>query len=158
TEMEWLRHLYDVWRQATAQRGVEVPSFDAFWEEGHVEIAAPDEPFVMMGDFRADPVGRPLNTPSGRIEIFSEKIAGFGYDDCPGHPAWLEQVEWLGSRAAQDWPLHMMSNQPRTRLHSQMDNGGVSKASKIAGREPVWINPADALARGITDGMVVRVF
>src|SRR3546814_2943615 len=39
-----------------------------------------------------------------------------------------------------------------------MDNGGVSKASKIAGREPVWINPADALARGIGDGMVVRVF
>src|SRR3546814_11639312 len=46
TEMEWLRHLYDLWRQATAQRKVEVPSFDEFWAEGHVEIAVPDEPFV----------------------------------------------------------------------------------------------------------------
>ena len=26
---------------------------------------------------------------SGKIEIFSQRIAGFGYADCPGHPAWL---------------------------------------------------------------------
>jgi len=157
-EMGWLRHIYDVWRQLAARRQVEVPSFDAFWEEGHVEIPAPAEPFVMMGDFRADPAERPLNTPSGRIELYSEKIASFGYDDCPGHAVWLEPVEWVGSEVAKDYPLHMMSNQPRTRLHSQMDNGGVSRKAKIQGREPVWINPADALARGITDGMVVRVF
>jgi biotin/methionine sulfoxide reductase len=25
-------------------------------------------------------------TPSGRIEIFSEEIDSFGYDDCAGHP------------------------------------------------------------------------
>ena len=27
-----------------------------------------------------------LATPSGRIELYSERIAGFGYDDCPPHP------------------------------------------------------------------------
>ncbi len=31
-----------------------------------------------------------LRTPSGKIEIFSETIDSFGYEDCPGHPAWLE--------------------------------------------------------------------
>ncbi|NIP72913.1 MAG: hypothetical protein GWO16_07715, partial [Gammaproteobacteria bacterium] len=56
----------------------------------------PDTPFVALGDFRADPAAHPLGTPSGRIEIFSETIAGFGYDDCPGHPAWMEPLEWLG--------------------------------------------------------------
>ena len=39
-----------------------------------------------------------------------------------------------------------------------MDPGPVSRASKIAGREPIRINPADAAGRGIGDGDVVRVF
>ena len=41
------------------------------------------------------PTATPLRTPSGKVEIFSETIDGFGYDDCPGHPAWLEPAEWL---------------------------------------------------------------
>lgn len=155
-EMEWLEHLYNVARQLAARKKVELPSFEAFWKEGHVEVARPTEPYTMFGDFRADPENRPLNTPSGKIEIFSERIAGFGYDDCPGHPKWLEPVEWLGAKG--DYPLHLISNQPRTRLHGQLDNGGVSKASKIRGREPIWIHPADAEARGIKAGDIVRVF
>jgi len=43
-------------------------------------------------------------------------------------------------------------------LHSQYDNGGYSLASKVSGREPVWINPDDAAARGISDGDIVRLF
>src|SRR5205814_10578370 len=34
---------------------------------------------------------RSLNTPSRRIEISSDTIALFGYDDCPAHPAWLDR-------------------------------------------------------------------
>ncbi len=52
----------------------------------------------------------------------------------------------------------MISNQPTLRLHSQLDNGPLSRTGKIAGREPLWINPADAAARGIAHGDVVRVF
>ena len=37
--------------------------------------------------FRRDPEPRPLPTPSGKIEIASATIAGFGYADCPGHPS-----------------------------------------------------------------------
>ena len=158
SEEEWLRHLYNVWKQLVARRGVEVPSFDAFWEQGHVEVPAPAVPYTLFGDFRHDPDARPLNTPSGKIEIYSERIAGYGYDDCPGHPVWLEPVEWLGSEKARDYPLHMISNQPRTRLHAQLDNGGVSRSSKIQGREPMWIHSDDAASRGIEDGSVVRVF
>jgi len=158
SEMEWLRHMYDVARQQAAQQKVEMPDFDTFWEAGHVEFSEPDAPFVMFGDFRADPEKHRLNTPSGRIEIFSEKVASFGYDDCAGHASWFEPIEWLGSPKAQVWPLHMVSNQPRTRLHSQTDNGSVSRAAKIKGREAMWINPADAAARGIADGEVVRVY
>jgi biotin/methionine sulfoxide reductase len=157
-EDDWLRHLYDRTRQRAAERDVTLPSFDTFWSEGHVEVPRPDDPFVMFADFRADPDRHPLSTPSGRIEIFSDQIDGYGYDDCPGHPAWLEPVEWLGGDVAARYPLHMISNQPRTRLHSQMDNGKISRESKVQGREPVWINPSDAAARGLADGDIVRLF
>ena len=67
------------------------------------------------------PTAHPLPTPSGRIEIFSATIAGFGYADCPGHPVWLPPTRSAG-RAAH--PLQLVANQPATRLHSQLDFGG----------------------------------
>ena len=158
SEMEWLRHLYGIARERAGERLVEFPEFDDFWEQGHVEIPAPEKPRVILEDFRADPAGRALDTPSGKIEIFSKTIDGFGYEDCPGHPAWLEPVEWLGGKEAAHHPLHMISNQPDTRLHSQMDSAGVSRESKIRGREPVRMHPQDAAARGIADGDIVRIF
>ena len=74
----------------------------------------------MFADFRRDPDAHPLKTPSGRIEIFSETVAGFAYEDCPGHPVWLAPPEWLGT-TDDTYPLHLLCNQPRTKLHSQLD-------------------------------------
>ena len=52
----------------------------------------------------------------------------------------------------------MVSNQPLTRLHAQMDHSKISRESKIQGREPVRLNAEDARARGIAEGDVVKVF
>jgi biotin/methionine sulfoxide reductase len=156
-EMEWLRHIYDVARQQAAAQKLELPDFDSFWETGHYEFPRPTQPVVMMESFRDDPDAKPLKTASGKIEIYCETIAGYGYDDCPGHPVWLEPAEWLGAEKAREFPLHLISNQPGTRLHGQLDSGPLSRAAKIAGREPVWINPSDAAARGLGDGDVVRI-
>ncbi len=158
TEMEWLRHLYDVGRQQLAQLEVEMPDFDTFWERGHLEFPPDPAPRGMLTDFHADPVANPLATPSGKIEIFSETVDSFGYDDCPGHATWIEPRERLGSERAEVYPLHMVSNQPKTRLHSQLDLGPVSRATKISDREPMLINPVDAAARGLKDGDAVRIF
>jgi len=54
--------------------------------------------------------------------------------------------------------MHLIANQPSTRLHGQLDVGAASLGSKVRDREPILINPADATARGIADGDVVRVF
>ncbi len=153
-EMGWVRHLYGLARQRAASFELELPDFETFWEEGDVRLpSAPEQ--ILLDSFRLDPERNGLRTPSGRIEIASERIASFGYDDCPGHPAWLEPAEWLGTAA--EYPLHLISNQPRTRLHSQYDHGSVSGASKIAGREPLSIHPDDAASRGVVDGDVVRL-
>jgi len=154
----WLRHLYDLARERARKVDIELPAFEAFWSEGYVEIPRPDEPPVMLRNFRADPAAHPLPTPSGKIEIFSATIASFGYDDCLGHPAWFEPAEWLGSPLAQRYPLHLISHQPATRLHSQYDHGTVSRAAKIREREALTMHPQDAAARGIEAGDVVRVY
>ncbi len=157
-EMQWLRHMYEVARGQVGAHGLETPDFEEFWQAGHIEFPAPEEPPILFAAFRADPKADALKTPSGKIEIFSETIAGFGYDDCPGHPTWLEPVEWLGSNKVAAYPLHLISNQPSTRLHSQLDCATVSRGAKVADREPIWLHPNDAAARAISDGDVVRVY
>lgn len=154
----WIEHAYDLCRSKARTQNVDLPEFDKFWKHGFVEVPAPDEDFVLFGDFRADPVAHPLRTPSGRIEIFSETIAGFGYENCPGHPVWLPPKEWHSAKAAERFPLHMISNQPSTRLHSQLDDAKLSRESKVAGREPILINSIDAASRRIENGDTVRVF
>jgi biotin/methionine sulfoxide reductase len=157
-ENSWLRHLYENCRHSAGANAAALPDFDTFWKTGYLEIPAVSEEYVLFGDFRADPDQHKLRTPSGKIELYSEKIAAFGYDDCPPHPTWIEPWEWLGGKDARAYPLHLVSSQPRDRLHSQMDCGPVSAGGKIAGRQAITIHPADAKARGINAGDVVRVY
>ncbi|GAS95381.1 molybdopterin oxidoreductase [Mycolicibacterium canariasense] len=154
TARQWLVHMYEKW---AAGLDFAAPSFDQFWADGALRL--PTEPgLTLLSDFRADPHTHRLNTPSGRIEIFSADIDGFGYADCLGHPAWFEPQEWLGGARAATFPLHLLANQPASRLHSQLDTGALSQQSKVAGREPIRMHPEDAAERGLADGDVVRVF
>jgi len=157
-EMAWLRHLYDGWCSRVADDGGSAPPFEEFWANGFLDVPGVDDDLVLFRQFRADPERTPLGTPSGKIEIFSATIDGFRYTDCPGHPTWLEPAEWLGAPLAERYPLHLIANNPTARLHSQLDVGAFSQSTKVRGREPIRIHPADAAARGIRSGDVVRVF
>ncbi|MBA2279980.1 MAG: molybdopterin-dependent oxidoreductase [Actinomycetota bacterium] len=161
TARDWVAHLYEEFRDRCANHRtvpIEQPPFEDFWAAGECRLPISSDSHTLFDRFRADPEEHRLPTPSGRIELFSATIDGFGYDDCPGHPAWLEPEEWLGGARAASFPLHCIANQPSSRLHGQLDAGAHSQASKVAGREPIRIHPADAGARGIDDGDVVRVF
>lgn len=159
SEMEWIEQLYQETRARGIEHGLLMPAFQEFWAGEQLTLVnqLKDTPFALER-FRTDPDAHPLPTPSGKIEIFSEVVAGFGYKDCLGHPAWFAKDEWLGSPLARRFPLHLVSNQPRTRLHSQLDHGPASRSAKIKGREPVRITSSDASARGIGDGDIVRIF
>jgi len=154
---EWQRRIYEETKERAKAMEIEMPDYAEFRRDGWFRVDRPTEPTIMLREFRADPSAHPLATPSGRIEIFSETVAGFGYDDCLGHPAWMPPFEWLG-KADRRFPLHLISNQPETKLHSQLDHGSHSRAAKIEGREPVRIHPRDAAARGLANGEIVRIW
>lgn len=158
-EMGWLRSFYDAARQQADARGLSMPDFDTFWnEEGILEFEVNPGDSVHVSEFRDNPALNPLGTPSGRIELYSETIAGYEYDDCPPHPTWMEPVEWVGGAMADQYPLAVVSKHNFHRIHSQMDNTWIRDLYKVADREPLFLNPEDASARGIATGDVVRVF
>lgn len=155
---EWLSHLYNKFRKDSKQKGVDIPDYDELREKNWIDLPVRGAEFSVtpFADFRKNPESSPLKTPSGKIEIFSDTIDGFNYDDCPAHPTWLPPTEWLGSDAAELFPLHMVSPQPGDKLHSQME----CAIADIPGQRPtpITLNPIDAEQRHIHTGDVVRVF
>ncbi|NCB82477.1 MAG: twin-arginine translocation signal domain-containing protein [Bacilli bacterium] len=154
TVMEHLKKFYE------ASDAAKVKSFEDFWKEGFAKFEIPESAykFVRHSAFRSDPIKNPLKTESGKIQIFSEKYANFGYVDFKGHPTWFEPAEFLGSKEAATYPLHMLSPHPTYRGHSQLDNSWLTTLYKVQGREPVRINPKDAKKYGIANGDVVEVY
>lgn len=154
---QWLSLLWRQLQEIAKPHGYELPELEVFQKGDVITFDDPAPQDVFLKGFVRDPQANPLPTQSGRIELYCEKIASFGYDDCPGHASWLPPREWLGSQAAEMYPFHLISGQPETRLHSQYDNGAFSLEKKIKGREPVLINPLDAKAHGISHGDVVSL-
>jgi biotin/methionine sulfoxide reductase len=150
----WLRHLYARTQSALAKLEHDAPDFETFWQRGELELPMQEDDGGIVAAFRRDPEAHPLPTPSGKIEIASETIAEFGYDDCPGHPVWLPPSDVPDARHT----LRLIANQPARRLHSQLDFGEHSQAGKHRSREVARLHPTDAAARGIGDGDIIRLF
>ena len=177
-EHGWIRRLYEDAKAKGNALDVAMPEFDEFWKKGFVlfDVKEKERRFVAFEDFRKDPKANPLSTESGLIQLYSPKIAGYGYDDCLGHPAYFEPSEGV-NRATKATPLALMTVKSRRRLHSQLDGmlasedrsgcglGAVenqesvpsSEPVAVDGREPLWIHPKDAEARGIRSGDLVLV-
>ena len=156
-EAQWLEWIYNTTREKATQQKMELPEYKAFKTMGWFKPTNPAEPVVMLKAFREDPEMNPLSTPTGRIEIYSSTVASFEYEDCPGHATWIEPMEWLGGDTT-NHPLHLISNQPSHKLHSQLDHGCYSRSAKIAEREPLRLHPIDAQTRGLSAGDIVKVF
>ncbi len=158
-EMDWLREFYDAAQKGARAQRVNMPQFNQFWQANKlIEMRnnEKNDKYVRYAEFRADPIMNPLGTPSGKIEIFSKTIEGFGYKDCPPHPSWLEPVEWKGS--AKEGQLQLLTAHPAHRLHSQLNYAKLRELYAIADREPITIHPDDAKARNIANGDLVRAF
>ncbi|WP_029794768.1 trimethylamine-N-oxide reductase TorA, partial [Vibrio parahaemolyticus] len=158
SEMEWIESLYNDCKKANEGK-FEMPEFNEFWEKSVLDFGE-GKPWVRHADFRKDPELNPLGTPSGFIEITSRKIGRYGYEHCQEHPMWFEKSERShGGPGSDKYPFWLQSCHPDKRLHSQMCESEEFRATyAVQGREPVYINPIDAKAKGIKDGDLVRVF
>ncbi|MFC1905444.1 molybdopterin-dependent oxidoreductase [Chloroflexota bacterium] len=169
TVEEWIKYGYE-------KSGVQgLVSWDVLKEKGYYVVpTAPDwenDP-PCLSQFADDPEANPLETPSGKLEFYSERLAKYFPDDKerPPVPHWVEKSdmhdERLSSESANKYPLLLISNHPRWRLHAQCDDIAWTREAptcKVKGwdgymYEPVWINPVDAVKRSIMDGDIVNVF
>ncbi len=91
-----------------------------------------------------------FNTPSGRIEFYSEKLQ-------QKMPAFLPPIEaWPDNPLAQKYPLICLQCKTKFRVHSQYSN--IQWLREIDPFPFVEINPADAQTRSIAEGDIVNVF
>ena len=158
TPRDWLRDMWERSAKTASNEGFALPGFEEFWKAGIFQTPGQPRTKDWLADFRRDPITYPLQTPSGKIQISSRVIQGFDYKDCPSHPTWLEPFERLGAANVDPDLLHLVSNQPKHRLHSQFDHSQHAQKEKVAGRERLRIHPTTAARKGITAGTTVRVF
>ena len=127
--------------------------------------------------FYDDPIANPLDTPSGKLEFYSEALAENFPDDFergpmakwitggPKSEGWWHDESLWGERC-KEYPLLVTANPARYRLHVQGDDikwFREIETVKIRAKdgyqyEPVWMHPETAAARGIENGDIVKIF
>lgn len=121
-------------------------TFDRLLEHGWARLNVPTEwaPFAEGG----------FPTPSGRCELYSERLAAMGKDPLPGFVPPHEFPEHVPELAAR-YPLTLVSSPAHHFLNSSFVN---VPSLRRAAREPeLMLHPADAGPRGIVSGARVRV-
>ncbi|SFR06479.1 Tat-targeted selenate reductase subunit YnfE [Enterobacter sp. kpr-6] len=158
TQEEWLKYLY----AKMLAKDPLLPSYDELKKMGIYKRKDPNGHFVAYKKFRDDPEANPLKTPSGKIEIYSSKLAEIAAnwelakdEVISPLPVYASTFEGWDSADRKQFPLQLFGFHYKARTHSTYDNIDVLKA---ACRQEVWLNPIDAQKRGIANGDMVRVF
>ena len=155
---EWIEYLYNEFQVFMEKSGTQCPSLDELKDKSWITLPVAGKEFASkpFQEFRKNPEESPLQTPSGKIEIFSEKIDSFGYSECPGHPIWIEPDEWLGSNLTKNFPYHLVSPQPNDKLHSQLECAIADIPNERP--TPIMINQEDAKELNVKSGNIIRIY
>jgi anaerobic dimethyl sulfoxide reductase subunit A len=164
-EKGWVEWCLDRYRET---RFPELPSLQEFIDQNLGAYSRPvTQPAVALADFRRDPHKYPLNTPSGKIEIFSKTLYDLGKpEEIPAVPKYIP--EWENPFADtsekspayakignQKYPLQAIGHHSLARVHStHANNDWLQEAFP----QRIFINPIDAVARGLQDGDLARVW
>jgi anaerobic dimethyl sulfoxide reductase subunit A len=153
-ERGWVEWALDHYRRT---RFPDLPSLDELEASNAGVYSVPvTKPAVAFEEFRRDPEGHPLPTPSGKIEIFSRRLRDLGRPDViPAVPKYIREWESPFGPEAAKYPLQAVGPHVLSRVHSTHDN--VDWLNE-AFPQRAFINPADAAARALKDGDPVRVF
>ncbi len=155
-EKGWVAWCLDRYRET---RFPELPALEEFIEQNLGAYTQPvTHPAVAFADFRRDPQKHPLNTPSGKIEIFSKALHDMGRpDEIPAVPKYIPEWENPFPELGRDkkYPLQAIGHHSLARVHSTHAN---NDRLKEAFPQRLFINPLDAAARGIRDGDLARAW
>lgn len=161
TQEEWRDWLFE----ETKKDHPEFPSPEEMEEMGVYRQHNPNGTTIGMKEFREDPEANPLDTPSGKIEIYSQRLADMAQtwvfegmyenDKLTALPEHIDTWEGaLEARTNKDFPLQCIAHHYKGRTHSSYAN--LSKNLE-AHPQMVWINPQDANSRNIKNGDIVNV-
>jgi anaerobic dimethyl sulfoxide reductase subunit A len=145
TEDEWLREIV---------KGSYIQDYDEFKCETihRIKFAEPQVAFKKQIE---DPDHHPFPTPSGKIEIYSQRLAEMHNPKIPPIPKYIEPWESHLDILAKRYPLQLITTHFKRRAHTQFERVPWLKELMP---HAISINPRDAKSRGIRDGDFVRVF
>ncbi|MFP4467652.1 MAG: DMSO/selenate family reductase complex A subunit [Bacteroidales bacterium] len=153
-EQEWIEWAVRYYRNT---RFPDIPDLEKLHEMNRGVYTRPvNEPKVALRDFRRDPQHNPLNTPSGKVELFSKTLYDMGKPDTiPAVPKYIREWESPFGEESNTYPLQAIGHHYMSRVHSTHD--GIDWLEE-AFPQRVFMNPIDARSRGIQDGDEVLVY
>jgi anaerobic dimethyl sulfoxide reductase subunit A len=146
TEEEWLQEFL------SAVPGL--PDYNQL-KENKIHHYRIQKPLVAFQKEIEDPANHPFSTPSGKIEIFSQKIAQMSNPLIPPVPQYIEPWEGPRDPLSKDFPFQLVSPHAKGRINSSLDN--ISRL-KAMSDDDLWLNPADAADLGVQSGEEVSVY
>ena len=125
TQLQWLEWCYNETRKKVPQ----LPDWDTFWKGGPAQVYGWRNNPVALSEFRADPAKNPLKTPSGKIEIYSERLNNIAntWKLNPGDvispiPIYFRNWEMYGDELQKKYPLQCYGFHHHGRIHSTFHN------------------------------------
>lgn len=114
------------------------------------------EPYVELAVGHVGHADLRFPTPSGKVEFLSARAEELGVPPLPVYePAPENHVR---SPQAERYPLVLTHGRTFTHFHGFYDQGRALPSLAQADPSPrLWLNPADADKRGVTDGAVIRL-
>ena len=162
TTEDWARELQAQNHEANDH----IPDFESLREMGVYRYTDPNGLYVGLKDFRKDPEANPIETPSGKIEIYSSQLADLAAtwefdEDREGDritpiPEYIPTVEGVeDARANKKYPLQCIGHHFKQRTHSTYGNLSFNNE---AHPQKIWVNTFDAGDRGIENGDQIQVY
>lgn len=158
TQYGWLQYLYETSR---ADEPDLPPTLEEAFKLGVYKKKIPVNKIGLKA-FRDDPVKNPLPSPSGKIEIYSGRLAKMAQEwvldpdqKLTPLPEYVHYPEGAPLPKGAKYPLQLISHHYKQRTHSTY--GNCAWLQEVAPQD-LWINPIDAAARGIEHASRVKVY
>jgi anaerobic dimethyl sulfoxide reductase subunit A len=142
------------WLQEFVSDTPGLPDYPRFKEE-KIHYTEVQKPWVAFRIQIENPGDHPFQTPSGKIEIFSQKIAEMKNPMIPPIPKYMEPWEGPTDPLTEKYPLQLVTPHSKGRVNATLDN--IPRLKAIAD-DDLCLNLEYSQKRNIPPGESVRIF